>query len=133
MVDFDAVKETSAGVAIVKRDCACGISADQVSLDRGVNRSIVLYAADRDAVACRVDDVAGAGCAATNCDSGPNLDIDAPRLRADRCRSRSIGADIVALHQRVVAGVVDQYSTVVAGDHIACARRCAADRGAGRE
>ena len=60
----------------IKGHCARGVHADQVSLNRGVNRAVEAYAADRDAVACRIDDVAGARCAATYCDSGPFLDID---------------------------------------------------------
>jgi hypothetical protein len=90
--DVDSVEER------IKGNCASRVHADQVSLDRSINCTVKTYAADRDAVACRVDDVAGAGCAATNCDSGPFLDIDSSSQRADGCCPRGIGAEIVALH-----------------------------------
>jgi hypothetical protein len=89
---LDAIKKR------VESHITGGISADEVPLDRGVSRSVELYTADRDSVACRVDDVAGAGRAATNCDSGPYLHIDSSSARADRCRSRGIRAEIIALH-----------------------------------
>jgi hypothetical protein len=73
LADLDAVEER------VESHRTRGVSADQVSLDRGVSRSVELYAADRDAVACRVDDVAGAGRTATNCNSGTYFHIDASR------------------------------------------------------
>ena len=114
----------------IERDRTRGISADQVSLDRGVNRTVEAYAADREAIACRVDDIASAGCAATNCDSSSFLDIDSNSRRADRCRPRGIGAEITALHHCAVAIVQDQGVPAVASDHVAHRRQGAADGGA---
>lgn len=121
MTYLDAVKQR------VESDRASRISANQVSLDRGVNLSVGLYASDRDAAACRVDNVARTGCGATNRDCGSYLRIDCSSRRTHRCRSRSIRPEIIALHQRVVAVVQYQGESTVACNHVARRRRCAAD------
>jgi hypothetical protein len=92
LADLDAVDER------VESDRASRVHADQVALDRGVNLGVELYAPNRDAVTCRVDDIAGTGCRATNCDSGPYLGIDSSSQRTDRCRSSGIGPEIITLH-----------------------------------
>jgi hypothetical protein len=86
-----------------------------------------LYAADRDAAACRVDDVARTGCASTNDESGPYLRFDPSGSRANRCRSRGISAEIVALYQGRVAVVLDPAESTVRRDHISGTGRGAAD------
>ena len=89
----------------MKGDCSGCIRTDQIALDGSVEEAVRAHPADLNAITCRVDDVACARCAATNCDSGPLFDIDSSRQRADLCRSGGIGADIIALHCRVAAVV----------------------------
>jgi hypothetical protein len=117
----------------IQSDRASRVHADQVSLDRGVNLSIKLYTPDRDTVPGRVDYIASARCAATDCNSGAYLGIDPNSGRADRCGSRGIRAEIIALYERRVAVVLDPAGSAVTGYHVSGARRCAADRGTGRE
>jgi hypothetical protein len=124
---YDAVDER------VESHATRGISADQVSLHRGVIRTVETHAADRNAIACRVNHVAGAGCAAAKCHSGAFIDLDSCSQRADRCRSCGIGAEIIALHQRRVTAVQDQSESTIGRDHVACAGRRATDNGAGCE
>jgi hypothetical protein len=113
LTHHDAVEER------VESDRASRVHTDQVALDRGGIRTVVAYAANRDAVACRIDDVAGSGCAATNGDSGPFLDIDAGGGCPDCCRSGGIGAEIIALHQCRVAVVQDQSVSTVGRSYVA--------------
>jgi hypothetical protein len=117
----------------VKSDRASRVHADQVSLDRGIIRTVEAHAADRDAVSYRVNHVAGARYAAANCHSGAFIDLDSGSRRADRCRSCGIGADIIALHQRRVTAVQDQSESTIGRDYVACAGRGATDDAAGCE
>jgi hypothetical protein len=91
LAHLDAVEER------VESDRASRVRPDQISLDRGGIRTVEAYAADRNAVACRVDNIAGAGRTATNRVSGAFLQIDAGSAGADRCRPRGIGPEIIAL------------------------------------
>src|SRR5437588_360323 len=101
----------------VESDRTGRVCADQVPLHCGVAG----LRPDLDADVRGVDDIARARRASPDGDSAAQFNDDAVAGRADWCSSGGIGADVVALHERVAAIVQDQdYAGLVGRDHVAC-------------